>query len=316
MAILEIEGLCKGYGDGAARTEVLHEVNLTIEPGEFVAIVGFSGSGKTTLVSAIAGLLAPDSGEIRVKGQRVTSAGHDRGIVFQSYSLMPWLTVQGNIALAVDAVFPKWSRQQRREQVAKYIELVGLSHAADRRPAQLSGGMRQRVAVARALAMQPEILLLDEPLSALDALTRSRLQDEIESLWRNERKTVVMVTNDVDEALLLADRIIPLTPAPAPRLAARSACRRRGRGIVTRPITTPSTGACAPRSLNTSSTPGTSARSRRTAACGCRTSFRSHPATSCPRPCARRIARKWRPTSTSSANSTKSPRHTRRRRAR
>ena len=214
MPILEIEGLCKSFGEGSARTEVLHDVNLSIEPGEFVAIVGFSGSGKTTLVSAIAGLLAPDSGEIRVKGQRVTAAGHDRGIVFQSYSLMPWLTVQGNIALAVDAVYPKWSKQQRREQVSKYIELVGLSHATDRRPAQLSGGMRQRVAVARALAMQPEILLLDEPLSALDALTRSRLQDEIEALWRNERKTVVMVTNDVDEALLLADRIIPLTPAP------------------------------------------------------------------------------------------------------
>jgi nitrate/nitrite transport system ATP-binding protein len=214
MPILEIESLSKSYGDGATRTEVLHDVNLSIEAGEFVAIVGFSGSGKTTLISAIAGLLAPDSGEIRVKGQRVTSAGHDRGVVFQSYSLMPWLTVQGNIQLAVDAAFPKWSKQQRREQVAKYIELVGLSHAADRRPAQLSGGMRQRVAVARALAMQPEILLLDEPLSALDALTRSRLQDELEALWRNERKTVVMVTNDVDEALLLADRIIPLTPAP------------------------------------------------------------------------------------------------------
>jgi nitrate/nitrite transport system ATP-binding protein len=210
MAILEIEGLSKSYG----ASEVLHDVNLSIEAGEFVAIVGFSGSGKTTLISAIAGLLTPDAGEIRVKGKKVESAGHDRGIVFQSYSLMPWLTVQGNIALAVDAVFPKWTKQQRKEQVAKYIELVGLSHAADRRPAQLSGGMRQRVAVARALAAQPEILLLDEPLSALDALTRSRLQDEIEALWRTERKTVVMVTNDVDEALLLADRIIPLTAAP------------------------------------------------------------------------------------------------------
>jgi nitrate/nitrite transport system ATP-binding protein len=210
MAILEIKNLSKSYG----ASEVLHDVNLSIEAGEFVAIVGFSGSGKTTLVSAIAGLLTPDTGEIRVKGKKVEAAGHDRGVVFQSYSLMPWLTVQGNIALAVDAVFPKWTKQQRKDQVAKYIELVGLSHAADRRPAQLSGGMRQRVAVARALAAQPEILLLDEPLSALDALTRSRLQDEIEALWRTERKTVVMVTNDVDEALLLADRIIPLTPAP------------------------------------------------------------------------------------------------------
>jgi nitrate/nitrite transport system ATP-binding protein len=214
MPILEISGLCKAYGDGNARTEVLHEVNLSIEAGEFVAIVGFSGSGKTTLISTIAGLLEPDAGEIRLKGRPVTSAGPDRGVVFQSYSLMPWLTVQGNIALAVDAVFPQWAKAQRAAHVGKYVELVGLSHAASRRPAQLSGGMRQRVAVARALATNPEILLLDEPLSALDALTRARLQDEIEALWRKDRKTVVMVTNDVDEALLLADRILPLTPGP------------------------------------------------------------------------------------------------------
>ena len=214
MALLEIDALCKGYRDGAARSEVLHDVNVSIEAGEFVAIVGFSGSGKTTLISTIAGLLAPDSGEIRLNGKRVSAAGPDRGVVFQNYSLMPWLTVQANIALAVDAVFPRWSKKQRREHVMRHIEMVGLSHAAARRPAQLSGGMRQRVAVARALATKPEILLLDEPLSALDALTRSRLQDEIEALWRTERKTVVMVTNDVDEALLLADRIIPLTPAP------------------------------------------------------------------------------------------------------
>ena len=214
MALLEIARLSKSYGSGATRTEVLHDVNLSIEEGEFVAIVGFSGSGKTTLVSTIAGLLEPDEGEIRLRGKPITGAGPDRGVVFQSYSLMPWLTVEGNIALAVDAVFPKWTKEQRHAHVARYITLVGLSHAARRRPAQLSGGMRQRVAVARALATNPEILLLDEPLSALDALTRSRLQDEIEALWRAHRKTVVMVTNDVDEALLLADRIVPLLPAP------------------------------------------------------------------------------------------------------
>jgi nitrate/nitrite transport system ATP-binding protein len=214
MPILEINRLCKAYGEGNARTEVLHNVNLSIEAGEFVAIVGFSGSGKTTLISTIAGLLEPDAGEILLKGQPVTSAGPDRGVVFQSYSLMPWLTVRANIALAVDAVFPRWSKAQRAAHVAKHVELVGLAHAASRRPAQLSGGMRQRVAVARALATNPEILLLDEPLSALDALTRARLQGEIEALWRAERKTVVMVTNDVDEALLLADRILPLTLAP------------------------------------------------------------------------------------------------------
>src|SRR5215510_5731215 len=137
MPILEISGLCKAYGDGGARTEVLHDVNLSIEAGEFVAIVGFSGSGKTTLVSTIAGLLEPDQGEIRLRGKPITGAGPDRGVVFQSYSLMPWLTVEGNIALAVDAVFPKWTKEQRREHVARYIELVGLAHAARRRPAQL-----------------------------------------------------------------------------------------------------------------------------------------------------------------------------------
>ena len=219
MAFLELEHLSKGYGTGASRTEVLHDVNLAIEEGEFVAIIGFSGSGKTTLISTIAGLLAPDTGSIRLKGKPIVAAGPDRGVVFQSYSLLPWLTVQGNIALAVDAVFPKWTRAQRRAQVLKYVEMVGLSHAADRRPAELSGGMRQRVTVARALATTPQILLLDEPLSALDALTRAKLQDEIEAIWRQERRTVVLVTNDVDEALLLADRIIPLTPAPQATLA-------------------------------------------------------------------------------------------------
>ncbi len=135
-------------------------------------------------------------------------------MVFQNYSLLPWLTVQSNVALAVDSVFPKWSAAQRRAHVLNYIEMVGLTHAVDRRPAELSGGMRQRVAVARALAMDPKVLLLDEPLSALDALTRSRLQDEIEAIWERQRKTVILVTNDVDEALLLADRIIALKPGP------------------------------------------------------------------------------------------------------
>jgi nitrate/nitrite transport system ATP-binding protein len=215
MTFLELKNVGKSYtaADGG-RTEVLDNVNLSIEEGEFVAIVGFSGSGKTTLISTIAGITRPDSGEILLRGKRVAAPGPDRGVVFQSYSLMPWLTVYGNVALAVDAVFAQWSAAQRRAQTMKYIEMVGLSHAVDRRPAELSGGMRQRVAVARALAMNPQILLLDEPLSALDALTRSKLQDEIEAIWRQQRKTVVLVTNDVDEALLLADRIIPLKPGP------------------------------------------------------------------------------------------------------
>jgi nitrate/nitrite transport system ATP-binding protein len=218
MAFLELKNVSKTYGSGGAGTAVLSDVNLSIEEGEFVAIVGFSGSGKTTLISTIAGLVTPDSGEIRLKGKEVTDAGPDRGVVFQSYSLMPWLTVAGNVAVAVDAVFFDWTKEQRRAQVNKYIEMVGLTHAVDRRPTELSGGMRQRVAVARALAMNPEILLLDEPLSALDALTRAKLQDEIETIWRQQRKTVVLVTNDVDEALLLADRIIPLTRGPGATL--------------------------------------------------------------------------------------------------
>ncbi len=214
MAFLEMKNVQKAYGTGAGRREVLDDVNLAIEEGEFVAIVGFSGSGKTTLISTIAGLTEPDGGEILLNGRPVTAAGPDRGVVFQSYSLMPWLSVSGNVALAVDSVLSQWSPEQRRAQTKKYIEMVGLAHAADRRPAELSGGMRQRVAVARALATNPAILLLDEPLSALDALTRANLQDEIESIWRRQRNTVVLVTNDVDEALLLADRIIPLKPGP------------------------------------------------------------------------------------------------------
>ncbi len=232
MSFLEIKGLCKGYGAESERTEVLKDINLCVAEGEFVAIVGFSGSGKTTLISTIAGLIAPDSGSVTLKGQPVIGSGHERGVVFQNYSLLPWLSVYGNVALAVDAVFPRLSAQERNAHTRKYVEMVGLSHAIDRRPVALSGGMRQRVAVARALAMQPQVLLLDEPLSALDALTRANLQDEIERIWRqpepltldkptsnkpasnNKPVTVILVTNDVDEALLLADRIIPLTPGP------------------------------------------------------------------------------------------------------
>lgn len=214
MAFLSINNLGKAYGSGNNRTPVLNDINLTINEGEFVAIVGFSGSGKTTLVSAIAGLIDPDSGEIRKQGKTITGPGPDRGVVFQNYSLMPWLTVFGNIALSVDATYPRWSKQQRREHVEKYIGLVGLSAASNRRPAELSGGMRQRVNVARALAANPDILLLDEPLSALDALTRANLQDEIIRIWEQDRKTVILITNDVDEGLIMADRIIPLNPGP------------------------------------------------------------------------------------------------------
>ncbi|MGE0421813.1 MAG: ABC transporter ATP-binding protein [Reyranellaceae bacterium] len=214
MASLELRGVSKSYGEGDRRSEVLRDINLEVGEGEFIAIVGFSGSGKTTLISSIAGLIKPDAGEILMNGKPITGPGPDRGVVFQSYSLMPWMTVHGNIALAVDAIFARETRAERGARTRRYIDMVGLSHAADRRPAELSGGMRQRVAVARALAMNPEILLLDEPLSALDALTRAKLQDELELICQQAGKTVVMITNDVDEAIILADRIIPLTPGP------------------------------------------------------------------------------------------------------
>lgn len=217
--ILSLQGVSKSYkGQAGGVTQVLDGIDLDVEEGEFIAILGFSGAGKTTLISAIAGLIEPDAGEIQLRGQQIKGPDKDRGLVFQSYSLFPWLTVEKNVALAVDAVHKGRSREERAALVRQKVELVGLGHAMDRKPAQLSGGMRQRVAVARALAMEPEILLLDEPLSALDALTRSKLQDEIERIRKEEKRTIILVTNDVDEALLLADRVAILTPAPAARI--------------------------------------------------------------------------------------------------
>ena len=211
---LELRGVSKSYGVGVSATPVLKDINLKIGDGEFVAIVGFSGSGKTTLISLMAGLLAPDAGVILCQNREIDGPGPDRGVVFQSYSLMPWMTVRQNVALAVDQVFRHAPKAERTARVEKYVAMVNLTPAMDKRPAELSGGMRQRVAVARALAASPDILLLDEPLSALDALTRSKLQDEIIRIWDQERKTVVLITNDVDEAVVMADRIIPLKPGP------------------------------------------------------------------------------------------------------
>ena len=214
MPILEIKGVTKGFGPPGARTEVLHDLHLEVEAGEFVAIIGYSGSGKTTLMSLILGLQFPDKGEVLLKGKTVCGSGPDRGIVFQNYSLLPWLTVFENVALAVDQIFPHWTVAERKTHIEKYITMVNLTPAIKKLPSELSGGMRQRVSVARALAMQPEILLLDEPLSALDALTRANLQDEINRICQEEKKTVILITNDPDEAILLADRVVPLTAGP------------------------------------------------------------------------------------------------------
>ena len=229
MSILELENVSVSFGVGSERVDVLHDVSLQIEQGEFVAILGFAGTGKTTLVNLLAGLEKPTKGQVLFRGERVESPGPERSVVFQSYSLLPWLTVTGNVELAVRAAHRKLSRSACRELSQHYIEMVGLTHAHDRKPAALSGGMRQRVALARTLAMEPAVLLLDEPLSALDALTRTKLQDELQAIWQRDQRTVLLVTNDVDEALYLADRVVLLNsdgtiseqigvPLPRPRI--------------------------------------------------------------------------------------------------
>lgn len=218
MALLELKGVRKDYGDGKHKTEVLRNIELSIDRGEFVAVVGYSGAGKSTLVSLIAGLIAPDSGTIEFEGKPVREPGPERAVVFQNYSLLPWLSVFENVHLGVSSVFADWSVEKRRAHTEHHVALVGLAAARDKKPGQLSGGMRQRVALARALAMEPKMLLLDEPLSALDALTRATLQDELSRICRVSNTTILLITNDVDEGILLADRIIPLDAGPAAAL--------------------------------------------------------------------------------------------------
>lgn len=212
MPFIEIKNASKGFGIPGSRTEVLRNINLSVEEGEFVVIVGYSGSGKSTLINLISGLVKPDTGSALIEGKVITEPGPDRGLVFQNYSLLPWLTVEENIALAVDEVFKDWTPERRKEHIARYIGMVKLTPAAHKLPRELSGGMRQRVSVARTLAMQPKVLLMDEPLSALDALTRAQLQDEIADIWLNNKTTVIWITNDPDEAILVADKVIPLLP--------------------------------------------------------------------------------------------------------
>ena len=192
-ACVELRGVGKSYGSGRRVTTVLRDINLSIREGEFVAIVGFSGTGKTTLISLIAGLIRADGGEVLVRGRPVTGPGPDRGVVFQSYSLMPWMTVRENVALAVDQAFRALPREDRAIRVEKYVDMVGLTPALLKRPAELSGGMRQRTSVARALSANPDVLLLDEPLSALDALTRAKLQDELLAAGTYDAQTPCVV---------------------------------------------------------------------------------------------------------------------------
>lgn len=214
MSFLELDNVDLGFGPPSNRYEVLKNVNLSVKENEFVSIIGFSGSGKSTLMNLLAGLEKPDKGEVRIGGKVIKEPGPRLGIMFQNYSLLPWLTTFENIALAAKQAFPKYSKDELTEHVEKYIKMVHLMGGRDRKPHELSGGMRQRASLARTLSLQPEVLILDEPLSALDALTRGELQEQILDIWEAEKKTVVMVTNDVDEAVLMSDRIVPLTMGP------------------------------------------------------------------------------------------------------
>lgn len=202
---LQIEKLSKAY---VPAKPVFADVSFTIDKGEFVCIIGHSGCGKTTILNVLAGLDTATSGNVIMDGKEVVGPSLERGVVFQGHALMPWLTVRKNIAFAVESRWPGWKAVQVNEHVEKYVALVGLSAAIDKKPSQLSGGMKQRVGIARAFAIQPKMLLLDEPFGALDALTRGTIQDELMNIVHQTHQTVFMITHDVDEAILLADRIL------------------------------------------------------------------------------------------------------------
>ncbi len=216
MAFIDVSCVSKSFTTDHAVRPVLEDVTLSVEQGEFVSIVGFMGCGKSTLLSIIAGLLPPDAGEVRLGGEVIRGVRPKTAIVFQNYSLLPWLTALENVHLAVASALPTWTRERQATQARAYIGKVGLANAAHRRPSQLSGGMRQRVAIARALATEPDVLFLDDPFGALDALTRANLQQELAQLCSAAQRpvTTIMITNSVEEALLLSDRIVPMTHGP------------------------------------------------------------------------------------------------------
>jgi nitrate/nitrite transport system ATP-binding protein len=213
---LQIDHVDKVFLRGSKETEVLRDIILTVQQGEYVSIIGHSGCGKSTLLNIVAGLVPVTRGAVLLEGREVNEPGPDRAVVFQNHSLLPWLTVYDNVRLAVDKVFSgKRSRAERDQWTMHNLELVQMAHAKDKRPAEISGGMKQRVGLARALAMEPKVLLLDEPFGALDALTRAHLQDSVMAIHQKLGNTVLMITHDVDEAVLLSDRIVMMTNGPA-----------------------------------------------------------------------------------------------------
>jgi nitrate/nitrite transport system ATP-binding protein len=215
MSFLQVQGLAKRY----AASSVFEDVSFSVEQGEFVCIIGHSGCGKTTILNILAGLEHASEGVVVMDGREVAGPSLERGVVFQGHALMPWLSVMRNVAFAVESRWPQWNRIQVQTHCQKFIDLVGLTGAEHKKPAQLSGGMKQRVGIARAFAIQPKMLLLDEPFGALDALTRGVIQDELLSICAATRQTVFMITHDVDEAILLADRILLMSNGPRAAIA-------------------------------------------------------------------------------------------------
>jgi nitrate/nitrite transport system ATP-binding protein len=216
MSYLSIEQLDKSFVRGNLASQVLKNINLRIDKGEFISIIGHSGCGKSTVLNIVAGLLDPSLGVVILDGKEVSGPGPDRGMVFQNHSLLPWLTVFENVEVAVNKVFKRsMSKAERREWIKHNLKLVSMGHALDKYPQEISGGMKQRVGIARALAMKPKVLLLDEPFGALDALTRAHLQDEVMRIQADLGNTMMMITHDVDEAVLLSDRIVMMTNGPS-----------------------------------------------------------------------------------------------------
>ena len=234
-AFVSVEHLAKSFSVKGDELIVFNDVNIGIEKGEFVCIIGHSGCGKSTILNVLAGLDEPTSGAVIMDGKEVSGPSLDRGVVFQNYSLLPWLTALQNVAFGVSARHRDWSKQQVTDHCKKYLEMVGLAGSLHKKPAQLSGGMRQRVSIARAFATNPKLLLLDEPFGALDALTRGVIQDELIKIWSETHQTVFMITHDVDEAILLADRILLMTNGPEAKVAESvliNIPRPRERGLI------------------------------------------------------------------------------------